>query len=208
MRNNPASRNYCAELLAFDKEIRRTISGKLAGVDEAGRGALAGPVVAAALICDFHEELYDVRDSKLLSEKRREELYEIIMNRCTCVNVGIVEPAVIDSINILNATLVAMKEAVEGLVVSADFVIVDGRDIPDIETPAEPVTGGDGKSFIIAASSIVAKVTRDRVMRKFGRIYPDYNFICNKGYGTKEHRDVLKKKGYTKIHRKSFNCSV
>jgi ribonuclease HII len=204
MRASPDSRNSCAELLSFDNDIKRSVSGKLAGVDEAGRGALAGPVVAAALICDFHEELSGVRDSKLLSERRREKLYEIIMDRCVCVNLGIIGPGVIDSINILNATLVAMKEAVEGLIISADFVIVDGRDVPDIDTRAESIIGGDGKSFIIAASSIVAKVTRDRIMREFGRIYPDYNFVANKGYGTKEHISVLKKKGDTKIHRKSF----
>ena len=158
MKNGPAGRKSCAELLAFDNNIRRSVSGNIAGVDEAGRGALAGPVVAAALICDFHKDLSGVRDSKLLSEKRREELYEVIMNKCVCVNVGIVEPVVIDNINILNATLVAMKNAVEGLKVSADFVIVDGRDVPDICKRAEPVIEVMGKVLLLPLHPLLPRL--------------------------------------------------
>ncbi|MDZ7861151.1 MAG: ribonuclease HII [Candidatus Krumholzibacteriota bacterium] len=208
MSNNPGGSSSFNELSLFDKDIKRGVRGTMAGVDEAGRGALAGPVVAAALVCDFHEDLFDVRDSKLLKENRREELYELIIDRCECFNVGIVKPEVIDRVNILNATLKAMKEAVEGLTISPQFVIVDGRDTPDIEIRAQAIPGGDGKSFVIAAASIVAKVTRDRIMREFGLIYPEYKFLNNKGYGTKEHRTVLKEKGFTKIHRKSFKCSI
>ncbi len=178
----------------------------LAGVDEAGRGALAGPVVAAAVICDYCEELAGVRDSKLLTEKRREEIYEIIIEKSAAHSTGAVWPREIERINILNATLKAMKIAVENLPVAAGLVIVDGRQVPEVDIPACPFTGGDRRSFSIAASSIVAKVHRDRIMRGLCSKYRGYNFRRNKGYGTPEHRMAIRRLGVSEIHRKSFKC--
>lgn len=198
----------CDSLVQFDRSISDTRGKLLAGVDEAGRGALAGPVVAAAVVCEFSEALNGVRDSKLLGEKRREELYEIIMSECACASVGIVGPEEIDGSNIRIATLKAMKIAVEGLEKRPELVLIDGKDIPDIDIAARRVIGGDRKSFVIAASSIIAKVSRDRLMRGLETEYPGYNLTGNKGYGTLEHRKAIKKIGLTSIHRKSFKCSL
>ena len=178
----------------------------LAGVDEAGRGALAGPVVAAAVVCDYCEELDGVRDSKLINEQRREEIYEIIIEKSAAHSTGAVWPDEIDRINILNATLKAMKMAVDGLPLAADLVIVDGRQVPEMAVPVRPFTGGDRRSFSIAASSIVAKVHRDRIMRELCSKYRGYNFRRNKGYGTLEHRMAIRRLGVSEIHRKSFKC--
>lgn len=176
----------------------------LAGVDEAGRGALAGPVVAAAVICEPHEDLVRVRDSKLLSEPLREELYEAILSLSLSIGVGIVGPNEIDRSNILRATLKAMREAVERLEIKPCRVLVDGNHSPDVEPPVETVTGGDRKSFSIASASIVAKVTRDRIMRKAADEFPWYGFGKNKGYGTEGHIEVIARRGLTKLHRRSF----
>jgi ribonuclease HII len=178
----------------------------VAGVDEAGRGALAGPVVAAAVICEYCEELEGVRDSKLITEWRREEIYEIILEKSLAWSTGEIWPEEIDRVNILNATLRAMKLAVEGLTAAADLVLVDGRRVPEIDMPARPVVGGDGKSFCIAASSIVAKVYRDRIMRKLCPLFDGYGLSRNKGYGTREHKAAIRELGVSEIHRKSFRC--
>lgn len=198
------SRETFERLVGFDRDRMGSRIGPLAGVDEAGRGALAGPVVAAAVVCEPCEELLRVRDSKLLPESARERLRDIIVERCAAWSAGVVEPGVIDRINILKATMEAMKIAVEGLEVRPSLVIVDGRDLPDIPFPAEAVTGGDNRSFSVAAASIVAKVTRDRIMREQEKLYPGYGFLRNKGYGTREHILAIRERGSTIIHRRSF----
>jgi ribonuclease HII len=192
------------DLIRFDRTWRKTPFQLIAGVDEAGRGALAGPVVAAAVICEPHEHLRRVRDSKLVSEKERERLYGQIVECSTSWGVGVVGPEEIDRINILKATLKAMKLAVEMLETTPCLVLVDGRHLPEIGVPAEAITGGDGKSFSIAAASIIAKVTRDRIMRHHADAFRDYGFTRNKGYGTKEHIAAIRRKGWTELHRRSF----
>ncbi len=192
------------DLVGFDDSRRAGPGIKVAGVDEAGRGALAGPVVAAAVICSPAEGLEKVRDSKLLSEPVREKLYDLVRVKSEMFAVGIVDPYEIDRINILNATLVAMKKAVMALSLPPAIVLVDGKQLPDIDFKAEAVIGGDRKSFSIAAASIVAKVTRDRIMREKDRVFPGYGFIRNKGYGTREHREAIIRMGKTEFHRKSF----
>jgi ribonuclease HII len=192
------------DLVRFDTSRKGRGVRFLAGVDEAGRGALAGPVVAAAVICEPHEDLVGVRDSKLLSEPVREKLYEAIVATSLSIGVGIIGPQEIDRSNILRATLKAMKEAVEGLEIRPCRVLVDGNRPPVVEPPVETVTGGDRKSFSIAAASIVAKVTRDRIMRKAADEFPWYGFGSNKGYGTESHREVIARRGLSSIHRRSF----
>ena len=177
----------------------------LAGVDEAGRGPLAGPVVAAAVVFEPHIFIEGVNDSKKLSASRREELYHEILEKAAGVGIGRVAPREIDQINILQATLKAMREAVENLPMSPDFILVDGRDLPGWEYAARAIIGGDGLSFSIAAASIVAKVTRDRLMISYDELYPAYHFARNKGYGTKEHIQALRQFGPSEIHRKSFH---
>ena len=199
-----APRVVYEDLVRFDAGRRGPDVRFLAGVDEAGRGALAGPVVAAAVICASHDDLHRVRDSKLLSEPVREELYEMILDLSLSVGVGIVGPHEIDRSNILRATLKAMKEAVEQLDIRPCRVLVDGNHSPVVDVPVETVTGGDRKSFSIAAASIVAKVTRDRIMRKSANEFPLYGFGKNKGYGTEGHREVIARRGLTRIHRRSF----
>ena len=198
------SRASYDELVLFDSLLRKPPVRHLAGVDEAGRGALAGPVVAAAVVCEPHDDLSRVRDSKLLSEPVREELFETILKRSLCVGVGIVEAKEIDKSNILAATLSAMESAIDALDPKPCYVIVDGIHMPDIELPAEAVKKGDRRSFSIAAASIIAKVTRDRIMRELDDRFPLYGFGRNKGYGTENHIEAIREKGYTKLHRRSF----
>jgi ribonuclease HII len=192
------------ELVRFDESWKRPPVKHLAGVDEAGRGAIAGPVVAAAVICNPHDKLTRVRDSKLLSEPLREELFEAIRELSLSIGIGIVGPREIDRSNILAATLEAMKAAVGELDIKPCRILVDGNRLPDVAVPAEMVKRGDNKSFSIAAASIVAKVTRDRIMRKIGDDFPRYGFRQNKGYGTERHIEVIRRKGLTECHRKSF----
>ncbi len=192
------------DLVLFDAGRRGPDVRFLAGVDEAGRGALAGPVVAAAVICEPHDDLVRVRDSKLISEPVRERLYETILALSLSVGVGIVGPEEIDRSNILRATLTAMKTAVEGLDPRPCRVLVDGNHSPGVEPPVETVTGGDRRSFSIAAASIVAKVTRDRIMRSADAEFPWYEFGRNKGYGTERHLEAIARRGLTRIHRRSF----
>ena len=203
-----SSRVRFEDLVLFDRRRAGTAQGFLAGVDEAGRGALAGPVVAAAVICSPCEELREVRDSKLISENTRERLFELILEKNTACSTGIVEHDEIDRINILRATLKAMKIAVEGLGKRPSLVLVDGKQLPALEGRCEAVKGGDGQSFSIAAASIVAKVTRDRIMRGKDVEYPEYGFLRNKGYGTLEHREAIGRLGRTPIHRRSFQVKI
>jgi ribonuclease HII len=203
-----SSRVRFEDLVLFDRRRSGGAPGPLAGVDEAGRGALAGPVVAAAVICDPCEELREVRDSKLLSEKTRERLYETIIERSVSFSTGIVGHEEIDRINILRATMKAMMIAVEGLGSTPALVLVDGGQLPALTSRCEAVKGGDGLSFSIAAASIVAKVTRDRIMRGMDGEYPGYGFLSNKGYGTAEHREAIGRSGRSPVHRRSFQVKV
>jgi ribonuclease HII len=200
----PGRRIAFEELIRFDCLRKRDPACIIAGVDEAGRGALAGPVVAAAVICEPNEHLFRVRDSKLVSERERERLYEVVLEHCIAHGLGIVEPAEIDSINILKATLKAMKIAIDALGTTPSLVLVDGNRLPDVAVPAEAVIGGDGKSFAIAAASIVAKVARDRIMREHAGAFQGYGFKRNKGYGTKQHVEAIRRQGRTELHRRSF----
>lgn len=176
----------------------------ICGVDEAGRGPLAGPVVAGAVILPKDCEILYVNDSKQLSEKRREALYDVIMDQAAAVGVGCIPPERIDEINILQATYEAMREAVNGLDPSPDLLLNDAVTIPDIQIRQVPIIKGDAKSISIAAASIIAKVTRDRMMVKYDEIFPEYDFAGNKGYGSQGHIEALKKYGPTPIHRRSF----
>jgi ribonuclease HII len=180
---------------------------KVVGVDEAGRGPLAGPVVAAAvhiLPTSFEAE---IRDSKRLSPRKRELAYEEILGTCL-VGVGLATVGEIDELNILQATFLAMKRALEALPKGPDFCLVDGQlEIPDLPWPQEAIIRGDNLSISIAAASIVAKVERDRLMDGYDEIYPLYNFGQNKGYATKEHRDIIKQYGRCPLHRGSFRLA-
>lgn len=199
----------------LEKELARTESlsvyerrfaekGLIAGVDEVGRGPLAGPVVACAVILPTDHPILWLNDSKKLSAKKREELYEVIMKEAVAVGLGMEDHLVIDEINILQATLSAMKKAIASMTPAPDFLLNDAVTIPGISIPQCPIVHGDAKSVSIAAASIVAKVTRDRMMEEFDRIYPGYDFASNKGYGTAKHMEALRRNGPCPIHRRSF----
>ncbi|MBR3263217.1 MAG: ribonuclease HII [Lachnospiraceae bacterium] len=179
----------------------------ICGVDEAGRGPFAGPVVAGAVILsldDPEREILYLNDSKKLSEKKREPLYEEIMEKAVSVGVGIVEREVIDEINILQATFLAMQKAIAALDPQPDYILADAVTIPKIAIPQEGIVKGDAKSVSIAAGSIIAKVTRDRIMYEYDKLYPEYGFASHKGYGTKAHIEAIKEYGMLDIHRRSF----
>lgn len=185
-------------------ERRYANCGFLCGIDEAGRGPLAGPVVAGAVILPKDCEILYVNDSKKLSGKKREELYEEIMGRALSVGVGIVGPERIDEINILQATYEAMREAIQNLTVAPDLLLNDAVTIPGISIRQVPIIKGDEKSISIAAASIVAKVTRDRIMMEYDKELPEYGFASHKGYGAAAHIEALRKHGPSHIHRASF----
>ncbi len=191
-------------MLKHERELWETNITLVAGIDEAGRGPLAGPVVAAAVVFAPDLFLLGVNDSKQLSPEEREELYGLIMAHATSVGVGIVDHALIDEINILNATYRAMHEAVRRLTVIPEHLLIDGNRFADIGIPYTTIVEGDALSFSIAAASIIAKVTRDRLMMEYDTLYPGYGFASNKGYATKEHRDALLRLGQCEIHRRSF----
>lgn len=176
----------------------------IAGLDEAGRGPLAGPVVAAAVILPKGEMILGVNDSKKLSEQKRDELFNKIQENALAVGVGIVDNETIDKINIFNATKLAMKQAVDSLKIKPDFLLIDALEIADINIKQKSIIKGDSKSISIAAASIIAKVTRDSLVKNYDKEYPGYNFSKHKGYGTKEHYEAIEKYGITPIHRKSF----
>lgn len=178
--------------------------GYLCGIDEVGRGPLAGPVVACAVILPKDHEILYLNDSKKLSAKKREELYEVIQKEAVSIGVGMASPARIDEINILQATYEAMRQAVSKLSVCPQLLLNDAVTIPQIEIPQVPIIKGDAKSASIAAASIVAKVTRDRLMVEYDKAMPGYGFASNKGYGSSEHIEALKKFGPSPIHRASF----
>ena len=176
----------------------------ICGVDEVGRGPFAGPVMAGAVILPKDCEILYLNDSKKLSYKKREALFEEIREKAVSYFVARVEPSRIDEINILQATYEAMREAINNLSVRPDIILVDAVNIPGIDIRQESIIKGDAKSVSIAAASIIAKVTRDRVMEEYAKEYPGYGFERNMGYGTAEHRAALKEKGATPIHRRSF----
>ena len=178
--------------------------GFLCGIDEVGRGPLAGPVVAASVILPEGCHIEGIKDSKKLSPERREELFGKILNKAISIGLGIVEPILIDRINILQATYEAMRRAILSMRVFPEYVIVDGRPIPGLPLPQEGIVKGDSLSISIGAASIVAKVVRDRIMEMYDLIFPQYGFARNKGYGTKEHIEALFRYGPCPIHRRSF----
>lgn len=178
--------------------------GYICGIDEVGRGPLAGPVVAGAVILPKDCKILYLNDSKQLTAKKRDELYDIIMEEAVAVGLGFASYERIDEINILQATYEAMREAISKLAVPPDILLNDAVTIPQVTIPQVPIIKGDAKSVSIAAASIVAKVTRDRMMVKYDELYPEYHFAENKGYGSAAHIEALKKYGPTPIHRKSF----
>ena len=194
------------ERLEAMKEYEYTYAAcqAICGIDEAGRGPLAGPVVAGAAILPTDCEILFLNDSKKLSEKRREELFLEIQEKALAWSVGIVGPDVIDEINILQATYEAMRQAVAGLKVQPELLLNDAVTIPGLEIPQIPIVKGDAKSASIAAASILAKVTRDHMMVEYDRLFPEYGFARHKGYGTAAHISVLKELGPCPIHRRSF----
>ena len=194
------------QMREFEREYEHL--GYICGIDEVGRGPFAGPVVAGAVILPPDCEILYVNDSKQLSEKMREQLYDEIMEKAVSVAVGYASPQRIDEINILQATYEAMREAVSKLDVTPQILLNDAVTIPQITIPQVPIIKGDAKSISIAAASIVAKVTRDRLMREYDKIMPEYGFASNKGYGSKEHIEDIKKYGPTPIHRRSFIHNV
>ena len=196
-----------------DFEIERAFYDKgynyTCGVDEAGRGPLAGPVCAAAVILPLGCEIEGLNDSKKLSEKKREMLFDIITEKAIAFSVCYATVAEIDSFNILNATYFAMNRAINSLSVTPDFCLIDGNRKPEgILFPCETVVKGDAKSCSIAAASVLAKVSRDRLMLKYDKEYPGYNFAKHKGYGTKEHYEAIKNNGVSPIHRLTFLKNV
>lgn len=176
----------------------------ICGIDEVGRGPLAGPVVAGAVILPRDCRILYVNDSKQLSEKKREELYDVIMKEAVACAVGYATPERIDEINILQATYEAMREAVGKLNPRPDILLNDAVKIPGIPIPQVPIVKGDAKSITIGAASIIAKVTRDRLMREYDKVFPQFDFAGNKGYGSATHLEALRKHGPTPIHRRSF----
>lgn len=187
-------------------EYEKTYAGceYICGIDEVGRGPLAGPVVACAVILPKDCRILYVNDSKQLSAKKREELYEEILAKAISVGIGMASPQRIDEINILQATYEAMREAISKLSVKPDLLLNDAVTIPDVPIKQVPIIKGDAKSISIAAASIVAKVTRDRLMEEYDTVLPGYGFASNKGYGSSEHIAALKEIGATPIHRQSF----
>lgn len=177
----------------------------ICGIDEAGRGPLAGPVYAAAVILPLGLEITGLNDSKKLSEKKREKLFDVICEKAVDFSIGIADEKEIDEINILNATFLAMKRAVDGLKIKPDYALIDGNRYPRIGgVTEETIVKGDGKSMSVAAASILAKVSRDRYMLEIAEKYPQYCFEKHKGYGTKLHYEMLEKYGISPVHRKSF----
>ena len=203
------------KLLALEKEKERIEELKkyereyasfsyICGIDEVGRGPLAGPVVAGAVILPKDCDILYINDSKKLTEKKREELYDVIMEKAVACAVGYATPERIDEINILQATYEAMREAISKLSVTPDILLNDAVTIPKVSIRQVPIIKGDAKSISIGAASIIAKVTRDRLMVEYDKVFPEYDFAGNKGYGSQAHIEALKKYGPTPIHRRSF----
>lgn len=200
--------DYEKELLRTEgmKEYEKKYGGYsyICGIDEVGRGPLAGPVVAGAVILPRDCDILYLNDSKQLSEKKREELNDIILEKAVATGIGVISPERIDEINILQATYEAMREAIGKLSVKPDILLNDAVRIPGVDIRQVPIIKGDAKSITIGAASILAKVTRDHLMEEYDRVFPEYDFAGNKGYGSAAHIEALKKFGPTPIHRRSF----
>ena len=190
------------EMRSYEHRYERY--GYVCGIDEAGRGPLAGPVVAGAVILPEDCEILWLNDSKQLSEKKREALYDEIMEKALAVSVGMASPARIDEINILQATYEAMREAIAGLKIRPQVLLNDAVKIPQVEISQVPIIKGDAKSLSIAAASVIAKVTRDRLMKDYDKLMPEYGFAKHKGYGSAAHMEAIRKFGSSPIHRQSF----
>ena len=207
-RAKAAQKNLEEEMLRTEHmkayEHKYEYLGYVCGIDEAGRGPLAGPVVAGAVILPEDCNLLYINDSKQLSEKKREELYDKIMEQAVAVGIGYASPQRIDEINILQATYEAMREAVSKLSVVPQILLNDAVTIPQMEIPQVPIIKGDAKSISIAAASILAKVTRDRLMKEYDKIMPEYGFASHKGYGSAAHMEAIRKYGPSPIHRTTF----
>lgn len=191
------------DLYKYEKELYDKGCKYIGGVDEVGRGPLIGSVVAACVILPFDFALEGLTDSKKLSEKKRDEFYKIIWEKAIAIGIGIVDEKVIDEVNIYEATKIAMKKAICDTNIKPDHVLIDAMPL-DIDVPTTSIIKGDAKSISIAAASVIAKVTRDRMMYELDKIYPMYGLASNKGYGTKKHIEAIKKYGITKYHRLSF----
>ena len=190
------------EMRSYEHQYERY--GYVCGIDEAGRGPLAGPVVAGAVILPEDCEILWLNDSKQLSQKKREALYDEIMEKALAVSVGMASPARIDEINILQATYEAMREAIAGLKIRPQVLLNDAVKIPQVEISQVPIIKGDAKSLSIAAASVIAKVTRDRLMKDYDKLMPEYGFAKHKGYGSAAHMEAIRKFGSSPIHRQSF----
>jgi len=207
-RANKRILDYEKELNRIEKlkeyEYKYSDYGFVCGIDEVGRGPLAGPVVAGAVILPKDCNILYINDSKKLSEKKREELYDVIMEKAVAVSVGYASVEKIDEINILQATYEAMREAISNLKVKPDILLNDAVTIPGVDIRQVPIIKGDAKSISIGAASIIAKVTRDRLMVQYDEVFPEYGFASNKGYGAAAHIEAIKKYGPCPIHRKTF----
>jgi len=193
------------DMLIYEQELGNLGYLHIAGVDEAGRGPLCGPVVATAVILPVNLYIEGINDSKKLSEKKREKIYEeLVNNKDVSFAVGLSDVDVIEKVNILNATKLAMIQAINNLDIKPDYVLIDGNQNIDIDIQSQTLVSGDSKSASIAAASIIAKVTRDRMMYEFDEKYPEYSFGKHKGYGTKVHIEAIQKYGLCSIHRPSF----
>lgn len=192
------------EMTKYERELWCDGITLVAGIDEAGRGPLAGPVAAGAVILPPGSRIVGLNDSKKLSEKKREQLFEEIDQVALAWNVGMASPEEIDNINILQATYLAMQRAVEGLSRTPQYLLIDALRLPGTQVPQKGIIGGDGLSLSIAAASVMAKVTRDRLMKAVDEEFPQYGFAAHKGYGTQEHMEAIKDNGLCTLHRKSF----
>lgn len=191
------------DLYKYEKELYKNGCKYIGGVDEVGRGPLIGSVVAACVVLPFDFALEGLTDSKKLSEKKRDEFYKVICEKAIAIGIGIVDEKVIDEVNIYEATKIAMKKAICDTNIKLDHVLIDAMPL-DIDVPTTSIIKGDAKSISIAAASVIAKVTRDKMMYELDKIYPMYDLANNKGYGTKKHIEAIKKYGITKYHRLSF----
>jgi len=196
--------NEPPDMRAFEKQAARRGFTAIAGLDEAGRGALAGPVVAAAVILPDRGDFAEINDSKKLTPAKRVSLYDLILEQSLAVGIGICDHLVVDRINVLQATLEAMEQAVDNLPVKPDFLLIDGISTPAVTIPCRTIKKGDSASLSIAAASIIAKVTRDRMMVSWGEEYPAYGFQIHKGYGSPAHLKAIVECGPCDIHRKTF----
>ena len=191
------------QMLRHEKELYQAGYQAIAGIDEVGRGPLAGPVVAAAVILPPGCKIKGLNDSKKIPKKKHQEIYQAVMNKALAVGVGLIDNEIIDQVNIYEATKLAMKEALSKLSLKPDYLLIDAMKL-DVEIPQESIIKGDANSLSIAAASIVAKLTRDKLMADYDKEYPGYDFAKNAGYGTKSHLQGLERNGVTPIHRKTF----